>query len=222
MWTARRRVLAFALLLLAFGMMRSPAATAAGTIFVTYSITGGDSTVGPITGGSFALLLPGAAPLPGPATLTSFSASGPDLSIQLVGELAGTVSGNIFTSLEQADFVGEALGFPGTGTAEAGALTIADPGAAVAVLSLSGFFFSTSQGPFTGSLTAIGEELSLANVWGGANWGDLVWGGLMQLPALHGVGLLALGGLMVGAGAWALRRRVLAGGVEGPADAGSP
>ena len=52
----------------------------------------------------------------------------------------------------------------------------------------------------------------LPNVWGGANWGELVWGALqLPIPALEGVGLLALGGLLVGASAWALRPRALAG-----------
>ena len=162
MGTARRWVLAFAFLLLAFGTLTSPAATAAGTISVTYGITGGSSSAGPITSGSFSLLLPGAdpfTPLPGPATLVSFSASGPSISIQLVSELAGTVSGN-FTSLEQADFVGTAFGFPGTGTAQAGDLTIADPGTAVSVLNVSGFAFTTNYGSVGGSVSAIGEELS--------------------------------------------------------------
>jgi hypothetical protein len=45
-------------------------------------------------------------------------------------------------------------------------------------------------------------------VWGGAAWGELIWGGsLTPVPALHVVGLFALGALLVGAGAYLTRRR---------------
>ena len=46
------------------------------------------------------------------------------------------------------------------------------------------------------------------NVWGGANWGELVWGVLEGVPALHGVGLLTLSTLLAGAGAFLTSRKV--------------
>ena len=48
------------------------------------------------------------------------------------------------------------------------------------------------------------------NVWGGANWGELVWGSLEGVPALHGVGLLTLSTLLAGAGAFLMKRREVA------------
>jgi hypothetical protein len=50
------------------------------------------------------------------------------------------------------------------------------------------------------------------NVWGGADWGQLLWGGLTAVPVMHGVGLMALSALLVGVGVFVMRHR----------DAGSP
>lgn len=50
------------------------------------------------------------------------------------------------------------------------------------------------------------EELQ-GDFWGGANWGELVWGGALAVPAIHGIGLFALSALMAGTVArWTKRR----------------
>ncbi len=44
--------------------------------------------------------------------------------------------------------------------------------------------------------------------WGTSNWGEMLWGGsLSAVPVVNWVGLLALGGLLAGAGAYVTRRR---------------
>jgi len=50
-----------------------------------------------------------------------------------------------------------------------------------------------------------------AQVWGGADWGELVWGGVLpNVPAMHAVGLAVLSSALVAMGARMTRRRAAA------------
>ena len=69
---------------------------------------------------------------------------------------------------------------------------------------------------FTGPALAVAAFLLLGstpalalnvNLWGGASWGQLVWGSVQGVPALHGAGLLTLSALLASAGAFLMRRR---------------
>ncbi len=212
--------------------MMAGEASAVQVTHISWDITGGsfDSiggflAIGPITGGSLNWTPPGgtvSTPVTNLAGGTwALILTGPSGYFRKGGALGGGNMNQLFTGYAAGNLIGVPMAASGMNSTTiyptyGGSLVAGhfeydqlDPysnfksGFVAGTTGYSGYYFTHTY--------VLGNEVRTyvnPGRWGTSNWGEMLWGGsLSAVPVVNWVGLLALGGLLAGAGAYVTRRR---------------